>query len=495
MKQELSLTQKQRLTLSPQLYQSINILQLNLIELRDLVNKELIENPLLEINQEENLVTEKIPQKEENNRLIEERAKDEEKDNPIDWLSYLKGRDYQPFPGRPVFGRENKYESVICYKESLRDYLLGQLGETVTDSLDYKIGEYLIGNIDENGYLKITLETISQDINIDRDKIKELLYLIQSFDPPGVGARNLEECLLIQKKYLGIDDINIEKIIKLFLIDLAKKSYKKIAKRLNITVEKVQYVSDVIRKKFDPKPGRKIGSIKDTQYIIPDVTIQKGLKGEYRIIQNDTFLPQIKINSLYRKILNVSSKSLFRERVKIIQNKEFPNRKIEDTKKYVEEKLNAAKFLIKGVEQRKRTIYRITEILVDYQKDFLNRGILYIKPLTLKVVADKLEIHESTVSRAIHNKNIQTPRGLMGMKFFFSQGVDKTKKNTISSDKVKKLIKGYIEKENHLKPWSDQKLADLLSSKEEINIARRTVTKYRKILKILPSNLRKRFTK
>ena len=319
------------------------------------------------------------------------------------------------------------------------------------------------------------------------------MYIIQNFDPPGVGARDLKECLLIQAKYLGIDDVNIGKVIKAFLPDLAKKDYKKIARKLNTTVLKIQNLADIIKKNFDPKPGRQIGSFKDTKYIIPDLTITKREKGKYRIIQNDTFLPQVKISSHYKKILDVDNKFSLINRQKLSRNEKIHNHKIENTIKYIEEKLYSAKSLIKGIEQRKITIYHIAETLVDYQKDFLDRGILFIKPLTLKEVADRLEIHESTVSRAIHNKNIQTPRGLVRMKFFFSKGLNKTKETTISSDKVKKIISGYISTESHLKPWSDQKIANLLSLKEGISISRRTITKYRKALKILPSNLRKRF--
>jgi len=494
MKPELSLIQKQKLILTPQLYQSINILQLNLAGLKGLIDDELVDNPLLEVKQETGPITEKVNQEENTLTQTEEANKRREENNFDDWISYLKEKDYRPLPNRPVAEKENKYENFIYYKESLQDYLLIQLGTAVSDDIKYKIGEYIIGNIDDNGYLTVGLDDISLDLNIKKDKIKKILYLIQSFDPPGVGARSLEECLLLQAKYLSINDVRIEKIIKYHLPDLARKSFKKIAKDLKISVSEVQFLADVIKKTFDPKPGRRVGNSKEIKYILPDLVIMRKIEGGYRVILNDSYLPQIKINHCYKTILEAGNNISPYSKGKLVKKGSASDHKTKDTKRYIEEKLNSAKWLIKGIEQRKRTIYRIAETLVEYQKDFLDKGILFIKPLTLREVADKLDIHESTVSRAIHNKIVQTPRGLLKMKFLFSKGVDKKSGETVSTDKVKKLLKKYIDNENCLKPWSDQKLADLLSEKGGINISRRTVAKYREILKIPSSNLRKRFS-
>ena len=494
MKPELLLTQKQKLILTPQLYQAINILQLNLLELKDLIDEELVDNPLLEVKQETDSITEKVNQEKNALTKTEESNERREDDNFDDWLSYLKEKDYRPLPNRPVVEKENRYENFICYRESLQDYLLIQLGTAVSSDIDYKIGEYLIGNIDDNGYLTVGLNDISLDLNIRRDKIKKILSLIQSFDPPGVGARNLQECLLIQIKYLGISGIQIEKIIKYHLQDLARKSFKKIAKDLKISVSKVQFLADVIKNSLDPKPGRRVENFKEIKYILPDLLIMRKIGGGYRVIFNDSYLPQIEINHCYKTILEASNNISPYGKGKLVKKGSVSDHKTKDNKKYVEEKLNSAKWLIKGIEQRKKTIYRIAETLVEYQKDFLDKGILFIKPLTLREVADRLDIHESTVSRAIHNKIVQTPRGLLKMKFLFSKGVGKKSGETVSTDKVKKLIKEYINNENCLKPWSDQKLADLLSEKGGVNISRRTVAKYREILKIPSSNLRKRFS-
>ena len=494
MKPELSLTQKQKLVLTPQLYQAINILQLNVIELKNLINEELINNPLLEVIQETGSITEKANQEENGLNQTEESNERREENNFDNWLSYLKEKEFRPLSDRPIARGENKYENFIYYKESLQDYLLVQLSTAVSNDINYKIGEYLIGNIDDNGYLSIGLDDVSLDLNIKINKIEKILSLIQSFDPPGVGARNLEECLLLQAKYLRINDIRVEKIIKKHLNNLARKSYLKIAKDLQISISEVQSLADIIKKSFDPKPGRGLGDLQGVKYILPDLVIMRKIGGGYRVILNDIYLPQIKVNIHYRKILETSNNISPYNEGKLIKKESISDGKTKDTKKYIEEKLIAAKWLIKGIEQRKRTIYRIAETLIEYQKDFLDKGILFIKPLTLREVADRLNIHESTVSRAIHNKIVQTPRGLLKMKFLFSKGVEKKSGEIVSTDKIKKLIKEYVNNENCLKPWSDQKLADLLSEKGGINVSRRTVAKYREILKIPSSNLRKRFS-
>ena len=492
MKYELTQKQNQKLILTPQLYQSISILQMNLVELRCLIEKELIENPLLEIKQEINSISEQIDQKESFDYQSEETDKNKEEDNFINELNYLRESDFLPFLDKQVLEKDNKFEDFIYYKESLQDYLLAQLGTSTNNDIDYKIGEYLIGNINDNGYLTISLDDVSRDLNIRKDKIEEILFLVQNFEPLGVGARNLEECLQIQANSLGIEDVNILKIIKNHLVDLAGKSFQKIAKDLKISILEVQSIADIIKKTFDPKPGRAIGNLKEVRYVIPDLTIKK-VGDEYKVVLNNTYLPQIHINPQYMKILDLNAGNFSDSADKVIKNRNISEQEAKDTIKYITEKLNSSKWLINSIEQRKKTIYRIAELLSNFQKDFLDKGILYIKPLTLKEIADRLDIHESTVSRAIHNKIVQTSRGFLKMKFFFAKGIETKSGNIVSSDTVKRLIKEYISSESHFKPWSDQKLADLLSKKRGINISRRTVAKYREELEIPSSNLRKRF--
>ncbi len=492
MKPELSLMQKQKLVLTPQLYQAINILQLNLVELKDLIDEELLNNPLLEVKQETSSTTEKTNQDDVLTHTKQPNERKEE-NNFDDWLSYLKDKEYRLLSERPVTGKENRYEHFIYYKESLQDYLLVQLGAAVNSDINYKIGEYLIGNIDDDGYLTIGLDDVSLDLNIKRNKIEKILSLIHSFEPSGVGARNLEECLLLQVKYLNINDIRIEKIIKNHLNNLARKSYLKIAKDLQISVSEVQSLADKIKRSFDPKPGRGVGDLKEVKYILPDLIIMRKTGGGYGVILNDIYLPQVRVNTQYKKILETGNDISPYNEGKLLKKRNISDHKNEDAKKYIEEKLNSAKWLIKGIEQRKRTIYRIAETLIEYQRDFFDKGILFIKPLTLRKVADRLGIHESTVSRAIHNKIVQTPRGLLKIKFLFSKGVERKNGDTVSTDKIKKLMQEYINNENRFKPLSDQKLADLLNESGSVNISRRTVAKYREILKIPSSSLRKRF--
>src|SRR5680860_407782 len=335
MKPELSLTQKQKLILTPQLYQAINILQLNLVELKVLIDEELVDNPLLEVKQETDSITEKVNQEENTLTQTEEPNERREENNFDDWLSYLKEKDYRPLPNRPVAEKENRYENIIYYKESLQDYLLVQLGTAASSDIDYKIGEYIIGNIDDNGYLTVGLDDISLDLNIIKDKIKKILSLIQSFDPPGVGARSLEECLLLQAKFLSINDVRIEKIIKNSLQDLARKSYLKIAKDLQISVSEVQSLADVIKKSFDPKPGRRVGNSKEIKYILPDLVIMRKMGGGYRVILNDNYLPQIELSPCYKMILEAGNNVPPYSKGNLVKKGSISDHKTKDTKRYI----------------------------------------------------------------------------------------------------------------------------------------------------------------
>jgi len=494
MKYEITLKQKQKLILTPQLYQSIQILQLNLAELNTLINQELIENPLLETNPLKNKESENFSKDNENIPIINHQSKNQEKIELGELLSYLREKEYSYYSIKTGSDTDDKYENILSYRESLQNHLLSQLGTSTINLLELRIGEYIIGNIDENGYLHISPEIISTDLNIHKDKVNKVLKLIQSFDPPGVGARNLKECLLIQEQILGYDNPNLRKIINDFLPELAKNSFKKIARELKISFKEIQTLSDIIKKNFDPKPGRQIACNGENKYIVPDLVLRKSENGEYVLLQNDSYLPRLKINYQYKKMLDQDIDSFYVRKNRFIKKKgSSGNHKREEIKKYIEEKIKSATLLVKGIEQRKKTIYRIALSLVDYQKDFLDKGILFLRPLKMKEMAEKLEIHESTVSRAIHNKYIQTPRGLIQMKYFFSKGIDNIGESNVSTEKVKKMIKKTIETENLLHPWNDQKIAELLYAKLGITIARRTVAKYRNALNILPYNLRKRY--
>ncbi len=492
MSYELALKQKQKLILTPQLYQSIKILQLNLLELKNLIQQELIDNPLLEISSQFEFSEENSNSKEENNEKIIQ-LKEKSKDNALEyWENYFQ-EDEPPLVSedKSLQDRKNVWENYLSYDISLADYLLRQLGTVVNNDIDYKIGEYLIGNIDENGYLTITLEIIAHDLNIKIEKIKKILGIIQNFDPPGVGARNLEECLLIQKRYLNLENRYLEELIKNHLKDLAQRDYHKISHDLGISLSEVKDLSEIIKKSFDPKPGRKIGSPREIKYIIPDLILLKD-EDRYRLMLNEEFLPRLNLNSLYKKYLSKDGLDSAEQFAGLVRKDEHTCQERKETIEYIKKKLQSAKSLIRGIEQRKKTIYNVAEIIVEHQKEFLDKGILYIKPLSLREIADRLRIHESTVSRAIHDKTIQTPRGVLSLKFFFSRGVEANKGKITSADRIKRLIKLYIEQEDLNEPLSDKDLADLLFRRERIELSRRTINKYREAMGIPASNLRKK---
>jgi len=494
MKYELALKQKQKLMLTPQLFQSIKILQLNLLELRNLIEQEIMENPLLEISTHHEVQGERDNSGENiSGKVVEPEEKAE--DNFLDyWVNYLEEEEDYPLPvDKSLPEKENLWENFLSDNMSLADYLLRQLGSAIDNDIDYKIGEYLIGNINDNGYLTTDLETISRDLNVKMEKVKEILILIQSFDPPGVGARSLEECLLIQKRYLNLPNQYLEEIIKHHLVDLAQRAYSKIARDLNISLSEVQNLADILKKSFDPKPGRRIDNSREIRYIIPDLILMKD-EDRYRLIINEEFLPRLSINSLYKKYLSKDGPVSAEQFAGLIKRDKHSDQEMRDTIAYIKEKLHSARSLLRGIEQRKKTIYNIAEIIVEHQKDFLENGILYIRPLTLKEVADKLGIHESTVSRAIHNKTIQTSRGVLSLKFFFSRGVEGRGGRLTSAERIKRLIKQYIERENPYEPLSDKDLGDLLYQEEKIKLSRRTVNKYREALAIPASNFRRRFS-
>lgn len=305
-------------------------------------------------------------------------------------------------------------------------------------------------------------------------KIEEVLKIIQGFDPAGVAARNLEECLIIQLKQRDIQDPLVYKIVENHLEQIAAGSLNRVAQELDLPIIKVQEYADLI-KSLNPKPGASYGGDDEIRYIIPDVIVEL-VDGEFVIQVNENTSPRLAINKTYASILQKNSTA------------------DEKTKKFVEDKLNQAIWLIRSIEQRRSTIYQVTEAVLEFQRPFFLQGVRYLNPLNLKQVADKLDIHESTVSRATSNKYIQTPHGTFEYRFFFSSGVNNTEGKRTSSETIKLMIQEIVNNEDSTKPLSDQKIADHLRQ-EGINIARRTITKYREELGILNAGQRKRYTK
>lgn len=346
-----------------------------------------------------------------------------------------------------------------------------QLGVSVKTNKEKRIGEFIIESLDNKGYLSCSVQDISLLLNEDVVEVERVLRLIQTFDPIGVGARNLSECLMIQLKEKGIQDKNAYIIAENYLEDIAANRIQKIAKDLHITVSRVQGICDII-KMLEPKPSR--GFIVDSdniRYIVPDVTVEK-INGEYIIIVNDNNLPTLTISNYYKSMVND------------LDDKE--------ANKFLTDKLNSSMWLIKSIEQRRKTLYKVTESILKFQRKFFDEGKTALKPLVLKDVADDIGVHESTVSRATNGKYVQTPRGLFELKYFFASSISESDGDGISSTSVKTQIQKYIDEENTQKPLSDQKIAEMLSE-SGINISRRTVAKYRDEMRIPASSMRRRY--
>jgi len=473
MRQQMKMTQQ--LVMTPQLQQAIKLLQLTRIELQDVVRQELEENPLLEESAETEEVTdaESIEaaelESEPANESQDFREVETGDDTLRDWDSYLDGYNYSS--GEQYSGEDERpsFENLLTRKGTLIDHLLWQLhmGHFATDEV--AIGEEIIGNIDEVGYLRSSLAEIAEVCEVGEDDVFSVLEQIQEFDPSGVGARDLRECLLIQARFLGMQGSLVERILLHHLNDLETRNYKVISRNLNADINQIHVAAKIIAG-FDPRPGRIYGS-EDVHYISPDIFVSK-LGDEYVVMLNEEGLPNLKVSPVYN---DARSNGLVDSKAE----------------EYIGEKMRSALWLIKSIQQRQRTIYRVAKSIVRFQKDFLDNGIECLKPLVLRDVADDISMHESTISRVTTNKYMQTPQGLYELKYFFNSGLSTSGGDFVASESVKNRIREIIEKEDSRKPLSDQKIAEMLMV-ETVNIARRTVTKYREILRLGSSSERKR---
>ena len=449
---KLNISQKQKLILTQIMQQSINVLQMSAYELREYIEKEFEENPILEA--EFNLIESK-----------------ENIDN-TQLSKYLNNRYDENYNYQYNNEDEVSVFNFISDKKSLKDYLYEQLGEVKSDIKIKKIVSYMIESLDSRGYLENTLEEICSDLGVDEDKVQNALEILQSLEPCGIGARDLKECLLIQLKNNGILDEIIKEIILKYLEYIADCKYNYIAKELKITPKEVQAYGDII-KSLEPKPSRGYYTGEEVKFIIPDAYIVK-IGDKYNVIMNKDIIPNITINNLYKQeILNGRNK------------KEVA---------YVKEKVNDAISLINDIEQRNNTILKLLECIVKKQKAYFENGQEYLKPMTLRDLAEEMSLHESTVSRAIKDKYILTSRGTVKIKDLFCKGIVSSGINAedVSTNTIKDRIKKLINLENKQKPLSDQAICDLLN-KEYIDISRRTVAKYREELGIKSSSKRKRF--
>ncbi len=467
----LNIEQAQKLVMTPELRQAITVLQLSSLDLTSYIEQQLQENPLLEIHEDE-AGTSEDPQMIEDGRSAGE-GSGEAADTSIDWEEYFSDSSDLGFTRREDPGeRDYTYENFLSQAPTLIDHLMMQLKLSPCRGVDRAVGEYLIGNIDDNGYLRVSLQEAAAALKVTTAKVAEVLSVIQGFDPPGVGARNLVECLLIQVRQLGIENDVLVRMIENHLLDLAKGKINRIAQCLGVTVREVQEAADIL-KTLDPKPGRNFSRSNNTNYIVPDIVLEK-VDGEYVIIINDISIPRITINSIYRSVLT--------------QEKNYDP----STRRFVESKLNAAAWLIRSIEQRRLTLYKVANCLVELQREFLDHGVKYLKPLNLKTVAEMVGLHESTVSRATSNKYIQTPQGVFEMKYFFSNGLCNSSGSSTSAESIKKMLQEIIASEDPCTPLNDQKIAEIFR-KKGIMISRRTVAKYRDELGIPPIRKRKRY--
>ncbi len=459
--------------MTPQLQMAIKLLQLSRLELLDQIHQELEENPALEEVQE--------TQQEDRNAEAGEKPEADRVDNQevtidekipddIDWSNYI---DEYNSVGRTSFETENRdaprYEAFISKKESLNDHLIWQLAMSFPAEYEQELASLIIGNLNKDGYLDVPLEDLVQASGESLEKVQDALDLVQSFDPVGVAARNLGECLLIQARHLGIDTPLITAIIENHMNHLENKNYKAISRALKVKFDEVVAAVNVIRS-LEPRPGREF-SEETPQYIVPDIYVYK-VDDDFVIMLNDDGMPKLRVNSLYKKSLS--------------QKQKLPG----EAENYIQDKMRSAAWLIKSIHQRQKTIYKVMESILRYQRDFFEKGIAHLRPMVLRDVAQDIEMHESTISRVTTNKYAYTPQGIFELKYFFNSSIRKSHGGEIASASVQQKIKDIIANENPRKPYSDDKIAKLLKE-ANIKIARRTVAKYREILGILPSNKRK----
>ena len=466
----LIIEQSNKLIISPQIYQALEIMQLALPELLEYINNELMENPLLEVeeNYEQDLTAEDFPSKEQ---TVKQR--NEEEDPWLDSVVNEVLREQDNWIASNQY--ENEHESSVFEGQwldnnNLVDYLSEQLRfmekAWKLTKQEFATAQFIIGNLDSNGYLTMSVEELGQILKISKEEALKALRIVQQLDPPGVGARDLKECLKLQFHLLPHCPPKMEQILD-HLDDLAAGYYKKIAQAFGLKVQEVKNMGELL-KLLDPKPGSRFDGSSDTKYIIPDATIKK-IGDEYLVLVNEVDIPKLSINERYKKAL-----------------RELDDQEV---KKFVREKVSAGLNLIKCIENRRSTIHEVLNEIVRRQRDFLEYGFSALKPLTMKEIAETIGLHESTVSRVSANKYIDTPRGLFPAKCFFAGSIGREKE--VTAEKIKEDLKKYIAEEDPAKPYSDQKLADLFAE-QGIQIARRTIAKYREELRIPSSALRKK---
>jgi RNA polymerase sigma-54 factor len=469
-----SLTLAQQLVMTPQLQQAIKLLQLSRLELLETINEEMEENPLLEERVSDDSDEDSRSERddditEQDQPEIPEVKVEENTPDDVDWDNYLSEYNTEWTSGPREEREAPAVDNITPSRTNLYSHLMWQLGMSDPDEKQKEIGVHIIENLNEDGFLQISLEEISQITGHPIEKVQETLSLIQNFDPVGVAAQDTRESLLIQTRFQNLGGSLVEKIIQDHLKDLENKKYDHIAKSLSVSTNDITAAVSIIQG-LEPKPGR-LYSDDRTIYVTPDIYIIR-VGDDYEIVQNEDGLPKLRISAYYKDILRNGDPMS------------------ENVKTYIQEKLRSAAWLIKSIHQRQRTIYKVTESIVRFQKNFLNDGITRLKPLVLRDVAEDIGMHESTVSRVTTNKYVHTPQGLFELKFFFNSSIRKIDGDSVASESVKERIRMIVKAENSNKPYSDQEIVDILK-KLNIKVARRTVAKYRESMGILPSRKRK----
>ena len=489
---------RQEMKINPRLYQAMELLYMPLLDLQQHLKQELAENPFLEMTEPD--AEQEVELKDEAAPVKEEKDTKEE----IDWEEILLD-GFDAGGRRPQYEEREFYQPTVVESSDLRDHLEEQLRLLDLSEREARLGEEIIGNVDDDGMLSCGLDEVVNGINGWVEEMRELareraetlpiddharalqeidelfrpytmeegemmLARIQQFDPPGVAARDLRECILLQMRYHDLTGSLAHQIVLEHFDDLINHRWSDIAKSMGIGPRQVQDAADEISR-LDPKPGLKYAP-EQQQYIIPDLIVDK-IDGEYMVFVNDTSLPRLRLSRAYREVAR--DKNKFKG-----ENKEF-----------ISSKLNSANWMIQAIEQRRQTMLKVMNFIVNRQRDFFEKGVQHLKPLTLREVAEHIDMHESTVSRVTNEKFVQTPRGVCSLKFFFSSGLSTTSGEDISARGVKAKIQSLVGDEEVKRPLTDQAIVNLLKS-DGVKIARRTVAKYRDQLGILPARMRKR---
>jgi RNA polymerase sigma-54 factor len=459
--------------LAPQLQQSLLILQTPLLELRNLVQQEMVTNPVLEELLDESRTDERDgAEPSADNNFKEEFEKlvslDEE------WRDYMaQAASYSSEASRRSQEARDKRQfffDSIPVQETLQQNLIGQLNQTVLNADDRKTAELIIGNIDDNGFLQGTLDEMALTSGVPKEDFEKMLALIQGFYPRGVGARDLRECLLIQLQRDGRESSLEYKIVSEHMEDLGKRRFPEIARRMGLSVEEVQRAANKIAR-LNPRPGQ-VFAAAPQNYVLPDVTVEK-VDGDYQVILNNEQIPHLRISNIYKDLIAQGNNGA-------------------EVKDYIRDKIRSGKFLIRSIHQRQQTISNIAQQIVARQRDFFEHGPSHLKPMTMGEIADAVGVHETTVSRAVSGKYMDTPQGIFEMKYFFTPGYQTATGESMSNTSVKEAILDLVKHEDGNAPLSDQQLVEILTERG-IPIARRTVAKYRTELNILPSHMRRKY--